>query len=306
MRCPHCDVEVKSDDLFCPECGKRLSGERRLSVGIRRWPLVVAVLAVAVTVCFGGALVLGLLLAGSRTTVLEPSPSPTWSPSPTLTPTALPEPIAPSLWTAYSSGEMGVSLNYPGDWFVQETVGQKQVVFAPEEENLQVAEFLKGTSFAAIVSTTSEVGTDAPDEILDNVSGLLANTYGRLQFGEMLAPSIDGHDGTLMSVEGEFGSTGGPLRGWVAAVVAYEHAYVFAAAAPSEAWPEYEPVFRSMLDSVRLSEPITPPAVSSPTTPPTSLPAAPSPTTLPLEGADPEEPDDSIAEAAPITTDGEP
>ena len=306
MKCPHCGAEVKSDDLFCPDCGKQLSAELSVSVGIRRWPLVVAVLAVAITVCFGGALVLGLLLAGSRTTVLEPSPSRTWSPSPTLTPTALPEPTAPSLWTVYSSGELGVSLNYPGDWFVQETVGQKQVVFAAEEENVQVAEFLKGTSFAAIVSTTSEVGTDAPDEILDNVSGLLANTYGRLQFGEVLAPSIDGLQGALMSVEGEFGRPGEPMRGWVAAVVAYEHAYVFAAAAPNEAWPEYEPVFRSMLDSVRLSQPTAPPAVPNPTMPPTSLPAAPSPTTLPLEGADPQEPDDSIAEAAPITTDGRP
>jgi len=306
MKCPHCGAEVKSDDLFCPDCGKQLSAELSMSVGIRRWPLVVAVLAVAVTVCIGGALVLGLLLAGSRTTVLEPTPSPTWSPTPSLTTTALPEPTAPSLWTVYSSEELGISLNYPGDWFVQETVGQKQVVFAAEEENLQVAEFLKGTSFAAIVSTTSEVGTEAPDEILDELSGFLANAYGQVQFGEMLAPSIDGYDGTLMSVEGEFGSTGGPLRGWVAAVVAYEHVYVFTAAAPSEDWPEYEPVLRDMLDSVRLSQPTAPPAVPSPTMPATALPAAPAPTTLPMEGADPEEPDDSIAEAAPITTDGRP
>ncbi|MGB9301111.1 MAG: pre-peptidase C-terminal domain-containing protein [Anaerolineae bacterium] len=306
MRCPHCGAEVKSDDLFCPDCGQRLTAERRVSVGIRRWPVVLAVLAVIVTVCVGGAFIIGLLLAGGPTASPESSPIPTWSPSPSLTPTTLPEPTAPSLWTAYSSEELGISLNYPGDWFAQEDLSQKQVVFAAEEEDLQVAEFLSGTSFAAVVDTTSEVGTDAPDVILDNVSGFLASTYQQLQFGEVLAPSIDGHDGTLMSVEGEFGRPGEPMRGWVAAVVAYEHAYVFAAAAPSETWLEYEPVFRTMLDSVRLSAPSTPEAVSSPTTPPTAAPTAPSPTTLPVEGADPQEPDDSIAEAAPITTDGQP
>jgi hypothetical protein len=306
MRCPHCGAEVKSDDLFCPECGKRLTAERRESVGIRRWPIVVAVLAVAVTVCVGGAIILGLLLAGGPTASPESSPNPTWSPSPSQTPTALPKPTAPSLWNTYSSDELGVSLDYPWDWFLQEGASQRQVVFAAEQDDLQAAEFLRGTSFAAMVNTISEVGTDAPDEILDEVSGFLASAYGQIQFGEVLAPSVDEYDGALMSVEGEFGVTAEPLRGWVAAVVAYEHAYVFAAAAPSEAWPEYEPVFRNMLDSVRLSQPTTPAAVSSPTTPPTPAPTVPSPTTVPLEGADAQEPDDSIAEAAPITTDGDP
>ena len=285
---------------------QQLSSEQTQSLGVRRWPLVVAILAGAVFVCFGGALVLGLLLTGRSTTVLEPSPSPTWSPGPSVIPTTLPQPTVAPLWNTYSSDELGVSLDYPWDWFLQEDASQRQVVFAAEQENLQVAEFLKGTSFAVVVNTTSEVGTETPDEILDEVSGFLASTYGQVQFGEVLAPSIDGHDGTLMSVEGELGDAGERLRGWVAAVVAYEHAYVFTAAAPSEDWPEYEPVFRDMLDSVRLAAPGTAQAVSSPTAPPTAIPAAPAPTTVPMEGADPEEPDDSIAEAAPISTDGQP
>jgi len=267
---------------------------------------VVAVLALIAVVCIGVAFIMGLLVAGGPTASPESSPSRTRSPSPSLTTTTLPEPTAPSLWTAYSSSELGISLNYPGDWLVQEDPSLRQVVFAAEQGDLQVAEFLSGTSFAAVVNTTSELGTEAPDEILDEVSGFLASAYGQIQFGEVLAPSVDGYDGALMSVEGQLGDGGELLRGWVAAVVAYEHAYVFNAAAPSESWPEYEPVFREMLDCVRLSQPTAPPAVPSPTTPPTPAPTVPSPTTVPLEGADAQEPDDSIAEAAPITTDGRP
>jgi len=306
MTCPHCGAEVKSDDLFCPDCGRQLSSEQTQSLGVRRWPLVVAILAVALFVCFGGALVLSLLLGGRSTTVLEPSPSPTWSPSPALTPTALPEPTVAPLWNTYSSDELGVSLDYPWDWFLQEDVSQRRVVFAAEEENLQVAEFLTGTSFAAVVNTVSEMGTEAPDEILDQVSGYLASAFEQVQFGEVLVPTIDGREGTLMSVEGQLGDGGEPLRGWVAAVVAYEQAYVFTAAAPAESWPQYEPVFQEMLGSVRLAAPSTAQAVSSPTLSPTALPAAPAPTAVRVEGADPQEPDDSIAEAGPITTDGQP
>jgi hypothetical protein len=267
---------------------------------------VVAVLAVAVFVCLGGALVLRSLLGDRSTAVPQPSPSPTWSPSPSVTSTSIPEPTVAPLWNTYSSDELGISLDYPWDWFLQEDFSQRLVVFAAEEENLQVGEFLRGTSFAVVVKLTSEVGAETPDVILDNISGFLSSTYGQVQFGEVLALSIDGHDGALMSVEGELGDAGEPLRGWVAAVVAYEHAYVFTAAAPSETWAEYEPVFREMLDSVRLSALSTAEVVSSPTPVPTSIPSAPAPTALPVEGADVQEPDDSIAEAAPITTDGQP
>jgi hypothetical protein len=55
------------------------------------------------------------------------------------------------------------------------------------------------------------------------------------------------------------------------------------------------------------SEPSARPTWSpGPSPTPTSVPSAPPPAALPTEGADPEEPDDSIAEAAPITTDGRP
>jgi hypothetical protein len=93
MKCPDCGAEVKSDDLFCPDCGKGLTARGAVSVGVRRWPFAVAVVAVGVAVCIGGAFITGLVLRGGRTASPGSSPSPTWSPSPTLTPTAPPTPV---------------------------------------------------------------------------------------------------------------------------------------------------------------------------------------------------------------------
>ncbi|HUV73416.1 MAG TPA: hypothetical protein VMW79_03840, partial [Anaerolineae bacterium] len=162
---------------------------------------------------------------------------------PSLTSTPPAQPTGPSIWGTYNNGELGIYLRYPEDWLVQEDASLRQVVFAAEQDDLQVAEFLSGTGFAVVVNPSSEVGTETPDVVLDNLSRRLSSTYQHLQHGEVLSLSIDGAEGALMHVEGEFSRSGVPLRSWIAAVVAHEHVYVFAAAAPLENWPEYQPVF---------------------------------------------------------------
>ncbi len=275
-----------------------------------------AAIALLFVVCLAGVAT-GALLAGRRLPTL-PAATPAATETAVSLPTTTPSPLStPSdAWTTYQSELLGVSLRHPQDWLLNEQADTNQVVFAPTAEDLQVGEFLWGTGFAVIVDTTAALGTEAPDVVLDNVSGFLASTYERLQFGEVLSAPIDGQEGTLMYVEGEFSRPGVPLKGWVAAVVAYEHVYVFAAAAPLEDWPEYETTLRAILDSVRLSQPRL--AVGGPTAAPQPTVAVPTPTSIapgspptalaspPMEGPDPYEPDDSIAQAAPIATDGSP
>ena len=305
MRGPCCDSEVESGDPYCAMCGNRLSETQGLFRSTSRC-LILAILAIIAIVCVGGGIILSLLARPGLPASTDSSPTPTRPSMPSLTSTPPAEPTAPSIWGTYTNGQLGIYLRYPEDWLVQEDASLRQVVFAAEQDDLQVEDFQSGTSFAVVVNPSSELGTETPDVVLDNVSGRLSSTYQHLQYGEVLSLSIDGAEGALMYVEGEFSRLGAPLRSWVAAVVAYEHVYVFAAAAPLENWPEYQPVFREMLEAVQLSEPTTPAPTLSPTPLRSTMPITPTPTSVPSTRPDAYEPDDRIADAAPIATDGLP
>lgn len=305
VRCPHCGSEVESDDPYCAMCGNRLSATRGLLRRTNRRSML-AVLAIIALICAGGGFTLSLLVRPQlpASTHTPSTATSTSKPSPTSPPAA--EPTAPTLWGTYTSGELGISLRYPEGWLVQEDASRRQVVFALEPNDLQVDDFLSGTSFAAIVDPAWALGTETPDVVLDNVSGRLSSAYAHLQYGEVLSLSLDGAEGALMYVEGEFSRPGVPLRSWVAAAVAHDHVYLFAAAAPLESWPEYQPVLREMLESVQLfPAPTTGPSLS-PTPLPSTMPVMPTPASVPSAGPDAHEPDDSLADAAPIATSGLP
>ena len=99
MKCPYCDAEVDSDDLFCGECGKRLPArarkERRMGM-----PLIVGIAAAVVVGCVVVGMVTFVLAGGilPLLPVATPMPTPSHTPSPvrgTLTPTlASPSPVA--------------------------------------------------------------------------------------------------------------------------------------------------------------------------------------------------------------------
>ncbi|MDH4209232.1 MAG: hypothetical protein OEV76_10190, partial [Anaerolineae bacterium] len=315
MRCPYCEAEVESGDVHCGECGQPLSAASQ-GPG-RRWrPLAVAAIAILFVLCLAGAATVALLM--SRPPAVVPASSPVATETVVSLPSSSASPLSTpgDAWANYQSEQLGVSLRYPQNWLLNEQADVNQVVFAPAAEDLQVAEFLTGTSFAVTVNTTAAFGTESPDVVLDNLAEFLAGTYEQLQFGEVLSAPIDGQEGALMYVEGEFSRPGVPLKGWVAAVVADEHVYVFSAAAPVEDWPAYETTLRAMLESVRLSPPRL--AAAEPTSTPQPTVALPTPTVVapgapptalaspPMEGPDLYEPDDSIAQAVPISTDGTP
>lgn len=98
-RCPYCNAEVSSDDVFCGDCGKRLPSapkeERR-----RRTPLIVGILAVVAIGCVIGGLVIVAIGGGIIPSLADSSPTPSQSepyrptvlptPSPTSSPIATP------------------------------------------------------------------------------------------------------------------------------------------------------------------------------------------------------------------------
>jgi predicted nucleic acid-binding Zn ribbon protein len=153
MRCPYCDAEVGSDDVYCGECGERLPAARGESKR-SRWPLIVAIMGVLVVACLGGVVLLILLAGGGAPPVAKGSPTPEYSPVASPSSTSLASPTERPGWPTYSSAELGLALRYPNDWLLAEDADLGQVVFAPEEDSLQVDDFLRGTSFAAVVDST--------------------------------------------------------------------------------------------------------------------------------------------------------
>jgi cytoskeletal protein RodZ len=312
MRCPYCDAEVGSEDVYCGECGKRLPATPGVSKR-SRWPLILAIIGVLVVACLGSVVVLILLAGEGAPPVTEASPTPEYSPAPSSSSTSLPSSTERPAWPTYSSADLGLTLRYPDDWLFAEDPELKQVVFAPEQDSLQVDEFLRGTSFAVVVNSTEEALIYSAVEALEQVRTFLVDTDAGSDIGEVQPVRIGGQDGVRMTIEGEFSQPGVSFSGWIAAAVAYDHVYVFAAGAPTEEWPQEQATLQAMLDSVALSPPSTTPQVPSPTPGETVVPATPSstptfvvPTPVAIEGADAYEPDDTLADAKPIATDGTP
>lgn len=219
---------------------------------------------------------------------------------PGLTQTS-PTPIAASAvtpatsvdWLTYASDGLGFSIQYPQGWHVEEDAASGRVTFARSFEDLGMHGLPRGTGFSARVAATRQLGVQTPHEVLDYVLASLSQASSDLRLDEAQPLRIAGTQGALMTIEVKFEGQDGRLRGWLASAIANDYACIVAAAAPVEKWQEEEPILQAMLDSVRLSAPAS--------MMPIPAPATPTPVTA---GADSYEPDDTIGEASPITTDG--
>jgi hypothetical protein len=293
MRCPYCDAEVSSADLFCGECGKRLPTTPRKGRQIAI-PLIIGIVAVVIVGCIVLAAAAVIIVGGGLPLFPQASLTPTVSPRPTLaaTPTLVPTPSV--VWLTYESDELGISIQYPQGWFMEEDPFLGQVMFAENEDDLGMDNFLTGTSFGTLSGTVEEVGMGSAQEALQLIAGLMPEEYADVEIGEISPCRIDNQDGAIVMVEGEFDQEGVQLRAWIAAAIVDDYVYMLLAGAPVEDWEEQGPILQAMLDSVKLS----PPLVITPS----PVPITPSP----VSGADAYEPDDSIEQAKPITTDGIP
>ena len=296
MRCPYCKVEVGSDDVFCGDCGKPLprapKEERRT-----RAPLIVGILAIVAVGCVIGGVVI-VTLGGRMLSVLpDLSPTPSQIATSTPIPTSILPPTPSVTWLTYDGVELGISLEYPQAWLVNEDLGVPQVVFAEKEEDLAVDAFLLGTSFIVLLSPTDDLDLQSPQEALQYATEFLRQTYAEVEVGEIEPRRIAGHDGAWVTIDGEFERQSVRLKGWLASMVVHDYVYLLSGAAPIEDWSYQQPILATMLDSVRISEPYHPTVLPTPS-------PRPSPTPAQAPGADGYEPDDSLAQARPIATDG--
>jgi len=163
-----------------------------------------AVLATVSVVCICGSVILAVLLRGNPPAVLDASPTPTRTPRPSPSPTSAPQPTPETHWLRYESQRWGVSVQYPQDWLIAEDADLGQVTFAPQQENLQPVDFLRGTSLAIVVDASAELAVETSYEAVQHMATLMSDAYPGAELGEIQPYRIGGQDGALITFEGEF------------------------------------------------------------------------------------------------------
>jgi hypothetical protein len=98
MRCPSCDAEVDSDDLYCGECGKRLPPKSRKDPKFRT-PLIIGIAALVVFGCIVVGVTLAVIAGGVVPLSSQISPTAGQSHTPAMIPTStatVPSPTPPT------------------------------------------------------------------------------------------------------------------------------------------------------------------------------------------------------------------
>jgi len=198
-------------------------------------------------------LVLGMLalacgFGAEPTPPLVDTPSPA-DPATPITPTAA---ALPQGMQTYTNRVWGLQLDYPADWEAE--AEGSGVIFAtgsefdPEdEEGAALAVFFDAPTSAEI-RTVEELWADMAAE-------------AEAEVGEPEPVTIGG----VNAWQGALQGTGESFYGRLIVAVANGYGYVFVLAVnPQGMWGEYEPVFRTMLDTVSFSPPVVAPgAVTS-------------------------------------------
>ncbi len=177
------------------------------------------------------------------------TPVPTETPVPTPTSTPTPTPIPLPEMSAYTNEQVGLSMDYPADWYMQEDEGDSttSAIFSTEKdfEPGQV----DGAGFGVVAVALEGAITDV-EELWDLFAGE-ASGEGT-QIGAPESTSVGGQD----AVRGSYESVEDDYYGWLTMVIANDYGYVFlAVVSPTDDWADYEPTFNTLLDSVEFSEP---------------------------------------------------
>lgn len=177
-----------------------------------------------------------------------PEPTETPIPTPTLTPTPTPIPL-PEM-TFYISAQMGLSIDYPVDWYMEEggDTSSSSVVFATKADFEPNEE--EGAIFVAISLPVAGLGVSDIEELWDGLSSEMADED--IQIGEPESFTVGSQDG----VKGTYESKEDDYYGWIVMVLTNDYGYAFlAVCSPTENWEDYEATFDEMFASAKFFEP---------------------------------------------------
>jgi len=177
------------------------------------------------------------------------TPIPTETPVPTPTSTPTPTSIPLPEMDAYTNEQIGLSMDYPADWYMEEDEGDSttSVIFSTEED-FDPGQ-VDGAGFGLIAVDLEGAITDV-EELWDLFAGEASDED--TQIGDPEPSTVGGQD----AVGGSYASTADDAYGRLTMVIANDYGYVFlAVVSPVDDWEDYEPTFNALLDSVEFSEP---------------------------------------------------
>jgi hypothetical protein len=177
-----------------------------------------------------------------------PVPTETPVPTPTSTPTPTPVPL-PEL-TSFTNAQMGLSISYPADWYMEEEEGvsTSSVIFATEEDF--EPDETDGAALGIVTVPLAGADLSGVEELWEAFAA--EATDGETAIGEPESLTIGGED----AVRGSYGSEEDDYDGWLTMVIAEDYGYAFlAVVSPAEDLEDYITTFDAMMDSVEFSEP---------------------------------------------------
>ena len=177
----------------------------------------------------------------------SPTPPPTSTPLPTLPPTPMPPP-AGSMQT-YSNETMGLSIDYPSDWYADQEEGAVSTVTFATEMGFEPGDSGVGAALGIFAIPLAGSGISDVEDLWD----MLATEFAEedTAIGEPEPFPVGGKDGLAATVE----SPSDDVYGWLIMTIANQRTYLFVAAcSPPDAWDDYEDTFSAMLDSVEFAE----------------------------------------------------
>lgn len=239
----------------------------------RAWPWLLGV--------GGGLLLIVALVLGLRGRGQPPplvfQPTPITEPSlpwtPVSLPTLSPAPIATT--KRYDHEVLGLSLQYPASWFMEEEAdGTSYVVIFAEEEWLwdefrSAAFLLLAQRYSAeelagmpmekalfeMLLSSEELAGETAQMVLEYglEEGLAQSGLEDFTVGPVHPCIVGEKEGACVFMEAADTITEISVRGLMALVLTRDVMYLFIAAAEQEVWEEHQPVFEAMLESVHFS-----------------------------------------------------
>jgi len=178
------------------------------------------------------------------------TPVPTETPVPTPTQTPTPTPIPLPEMTSFTSAQIGLSIRYPDDWYMEEERDSTSSVIFATEEDFEPDETEGAALGIVIVPLLGVAELSGVEELWEAFAS--EATDDETVIGEPESIVVGGQD----AVRGSYGSTEDDYDGWLTMVIVDDYGYaLLAVVSPAEDWEDYAPTFSEMLDSIEFFEP---------------------------------------------------
>jgi hypothetical protein len=169
-------------------------------------------------------------------------------------PTATPEPVPTADFVTYENAEMGLTVQHPADWAVQDFF---VLLLATQEELFDAPGAIQeGAVMVIAADTTESLGNTDPVALVSEAVEQFDLSDDATIVDGPNPVVIQGQDAAIARIEGTSEETNQALVGLVVVIINGNQAAVGFGYTPQESEAEYLPVIEAVLNTIVVSEPI--------------------------------------------------